>query len=162
MTPLSQPAVIIETLSRTPELILPLVRETPPERLRLRPAPEKWSIHEHACHLAEVHPLFFERLDLMLTHDDPEIAPYFPDQDAEAGSLLDRDLDASLERFRDDRARLVERIRALAPAAWERTARHGEYERYSVLIMFRHLALHDLFHAYRIEDLALSRHHAPR
>jgi hypothetical protein len=28
---------------------------------------------------------------------------------------------------------------------------------YSVFIMFRHLALHDFFHAYRIEELLLKR-----
>lgn len=36
-----------------------------------------------------------------------------------------------------------------------RTAEHQEYSHYSVLIMFRHVALHDLFHAYRIEELLL-------
>jgi len=32
-------------------------------------------------------------------------------------------------------------------------AEHGEYSHYSVFIMFRHVAPHDLFHAYRIEEL---------
>jgi hypothetical protein len=36
--------------------------------------------------------------------------------------------------------------------------RYGsEYSHYSVLIMFRHLALHDFLHAYRIEGLLLAR-----
>ncbi len=34
---------------------------------------------------------------------------------------------------------------------------HPEYARYSVFIMFRHLALHDLMHAYSIEELLLKR-----
>jgi hypothetical protein len=38
-----------------------------------------------------------------------------------------------------------------------RTAEHGEYSHYSIFIMFRHLALHDLFDAYRIEELLLKR-----
>lgn len=36
-------------------------------------------------------------------------------------------------------------------------AEHGEYSHYSVFIMFRHLALHDFFHAYRIEELLLKK-----
>jgi hypothetical protein len=40
---------------------------------------------------------------------------------------------------------------------WQRTARHDEYTHYSVFIMFRHLALHDMFHAYRIEELLLKK-----
>ena len=36
-----------------------------------------------------------------------------------------------------------------------RTAEHPEYSHYSIFIMFRHLALHDLYHAYRIEERLL-------
>ena len=34
---------------------------------------------------------------------------------------------------------------------------HGDSSHYSALIMFRHVALHDLFHAYRIEELLLKK-----
>ena len=60
-----------------------------------------------------------------------------------------------MERFVRDRARLVARLEALTPSEWARTAEHGEYRTYSVFIMFRHLALHDFLHAYRIEELLL-------
>jgi len=65
------------------------------------------------------------------------------------------DLDTALKRFTADRSRLVARLESLAPADWARTAEHGEYRTYSVFIMFRHLALHDFLHAYRIEELLL-------
>ena len=67
------------------------------------------------------------------------------------------DLDDSLEQYVEDRRRLVERLRRLSPEEWSRTAEHGEYSHYSVFIMFRHLALHDFFHAYRIEELLLKK-----
>ena len=60
-----------------------------------------------------------------------------------------------MDRFSRDREGLVERLKRLPPAAWQRTAEHGEYTHYSVFIMFRHLAMHDMFHAYRIEELLL-------
>ena len=69
--------------------------------------------------------------------------------------LLRMDLDESLERFVADRARVVARVRELSPEDWARAARHPEYRAYSVLIMFRHLVLHDFLHAYRIEELLL-------
>jgi hypothetical protein len=89
---------VINALENAPSLIVPLVREVPAEVLKRRPAPGRWSAHEHACHLADVHALF-----------------------------------------------------------WLRTAEHAEYSHYSVLIMFRHLALHDSLHAYRIEELLLKK-----
>jgi len=65
------------------------------------------------------------------------------------------DLDASLDRFVHDRSRLVSRLRELPADAWARTARHAEYSHYSLFILFRHAALHDFLHAYRIEELLL-------
>ena len=150
----SIPAVI-DALRRAPEIVVPLVREVPPAILKRRPAPQRWSAHEHACHLAHVHALFFDRLDLMLSDPAPVIRPYLPGQQDADDLLLRMDLEPALERFVEDRKRLVVRLEALDYTEWSRTAAHGEYRTYSVFIMFRHLALHDFLHAYRIEELLL-------
>ena len=146
---------VIDALRRAPEIVVPLVREVPPAILKRRPAPRKWSAHEHACHLAHVHGVFFDRLDTMLREPAPVIKPYLPGEQDADDFLLRMDLDASLDRFVADRARLVARLEGLAPGDWARTARHAEFRTYSVFIMFRHLALHDFLHAYRIEELLL-------
>jgi len=149
------PEAVIEALARAPEIVVPLVREVPPGILKRRPAPSRWSAHEHACHLAHVHALFFERLDLMLREPEPFIAGYQPGEQDDDDMLLRMDLEASLARYATDRARLVARLRQLGDADWTRSARHGEYRVYSVFIMFRHVALHDFLHGYRIEELLL-------
>ena len=142
-------------LENAPTLIVPLVREVAPEVLRRRPRAEKWSAHEHACHLAEVQPMFLARLELLLGEREPRITPYEPGADDEAGALLRVDLNDALERFTRGRAELVEDLRDLSVEDWGRTAEHPQYAHYSVFIMFRHLALHDMLHAYRIEELLL-------
>lgn len=147
--------VIVAALDRAPEIILPLVREVPETILKRRPKQEKWSVHEHACHLASVHPLMSSRLDLILAESHPRIKPYLPHLDDEEDALLKLNLDEAMARFSRDRRKLVARLKSLSPADWERTAEHGEYTHYSVFIMFRHLAMHDMFHAYRIEELLL-------
>ena len=147
--------VIVASLERAPALVVPLVREVPQAILKRRPRPDKWSAHEHACHLATIHPVMFARLDLMLTDARPRIVPYFPSAEEEEGALLKADLDQAMERFSNDRRQLVERLNSLSAKDWLRTAEHGEYTHYSVFIMFRHLAMHDMFHAYRIEELLL-------
>ena len=146
---------LIEALERAPAVVVPLVRQANPAIVTRRPAPGEWSIHENACHLAEVHPLFFQRLDLMLAETHPTITPYDPGRDDPEDALLKLDLDVSLRLFEADRARLVARLKRLRAADWARTAEHGEYNAYSIFIMFRHLALHDFDHAYRIEELLL-------
>ena len=79
---------LIAALERAPAIVVPLVRQANPEILKRRPAPGEWSIHENACHLAEVHPLFFRRLDLFLSEDDPVIASYDPGRDDPEDALL--------------------------------------------------------------------------
>ena len=148
---------VIEALERAPLIVLPLVREVPPQILRRRPTPRRWSAHEHACHLTVVHQLFFDRLEQILREPHPIITPYLPDQADPDDLLMKMDLDQSLAQYVIDRARLVARIRRLTPAEWNRTAEHQEYSDYSVYIMFRHIALHDFLHAYRIEELLLKK-----
>ena len=149
--------VILAALERAPALIDPLIREVPQAVLKRRPKPGKWSAHEHACHLAMIHPVLSARLDLMLTDTKPHITSYFPSADEEEGALLKVDLGESMERFANDRRQLVERLNTLSADDWQRTAGHDEYTHCSVFIMFRHLALHDMFHAYRIEELLLKK-----
>ena len=148
---------VVEALERAPRVVIPLVREVPAAILKTRPAPGKWSAHEHACHLAAVHQLFVDRLERILNDPEPVITPYDPGTDDADDALLSIELNAALEAYDQDRRRLVARLRELSPDDWHRTAEHGEYSHYSVFIMFRHLALHDFFHAYRIEELLLRR-----
>jgi hypothetical protein len=157
VTPSTDSAAVIDALERAPSLVVPLVREVPAALLKRRPKSGKWSAHEHACHLAVVHGLFFGRLEQMLRDPAPVIKPYDPGTQDPDDALLRLDLDESLAAFARDRKRLVARIRELSPAEWQKRAEHGEYSHYSVFIMFRHVALHDFLHAYRIEELLLSR-----
>jgi len=152
---------VIEALERAPGLVVPLVREVPASLLKRRPAPTRWSAHEHACHLSRVDRLYIDRLDHILAHPRPVITPYDPARDEADDTFLRMDLDHSLRRYVEDRQALVARLRTLPPELWARTAEHGEYSHYSVFIMFRHVALHDLFHAYRIEEILLRREWAP-
>ena len=101
---------MIAALRRAPAIVVPLVREVPPAILKRRPAPGRWSAHEHACHLAHVHALFFDRLEQMLREPAPVIPPYLPGEQDADDLLLRMDLDESLERFVADRARLVARL----------------------------------------------------
>ncbi|CAN5444452.1 hypothetical protein BH18ACI1_BH18ACI1_18770 [soil metagenome] len=154
---MSKIKAVISSLENTVEILPSVVREIPEEFRKRRPSPEKWSAHEHACHLAKVHPMFFERLNLMLSQENPIIKPYFPDVDDAPNVLINTDLDVALERFASDRKNLIEKLKQLSAEDWQRTANHEEYAHYSVFIMFRHLSLHDYLHIYRIEELLLKK-----
>ena len=146
---------VVEALERAPSVIVPMVREVPEPLRKRRPAPGKWSAHEHACHLAEVQPMFFERIELMLREENPKIRAYLPEREHDHDALLAVDLEQALARFERQRKELVARLKSLRPADWQRTAEHEEYSRYSIFILFRHVVMHDMLHAYRIEECLL-------
>jgi hypothetical protein len=89
----------------------------------------------------------------MLHEDGAAVVPYDPASEPE-DKLITMDLDATLAKFSKERAEILAKIRPLTPAQWARTARHPDYSKYTVYIMFRHLLLHDMLHGYRIEELA--------
>ena len=148
---------LIATLQSAPRIIIGLIREVPPQYLKRRPSPTKWSAHEHACHISTVDTAYLLRLELILSDPAPYIKSMLPSADEEAGSLLNTDLDEALDLYVIERARLVERLKELSEGDWQRTAKHEEYSHYSVFIMFRNLLLHEMLHAYRIEELMLKK-----
>lgn len=148
---------LIASLAAAPEMIIGLVREVPPENLKRRPAPNKWSAHEHACHIASGDAAFLARLELMLSDPHPKIRSMEPSPDEEAGSLLSLDLDETLERYAQERALVVKRLQELSAEDWQQTAEHEAFSHYSVYIMFRHLLIHEMLHAYRIDELMLKK-----
>lgn len=150
-------AKIVEQIGLAPQMLRDLLAEMPRERVKQRPAPSKWSAHEHAVHLAVVDPLFVTRLDSMLAEQEPLVVPYTPPVDDEGGALLVHDLGGTLDSFEIGRERLVQRLRRLEERQWERSAKHPDYQRYNVRIMFRHAVLHDMLHCYRIEELLLKK-----
>jgi hypothetical protein len=146
---------VIDQLTRGPSLIRQLIYEMPPELRKRRPAPDVWSAHEHAVHLPAIYPLINRRLEQMLTEPAPHIKSYEPSRDDPDGALLKLDLEAEMERFDRERALLVDRLCMLTSTQWAVTATHDEYSSYGVYTMFRHIGLHDIHHAYKIEDRLL-------
>ena len=154
---MSDTAIFISALETAPGVIVPLIREVPPQILKRRPSPTKWSAYEHACHLSQSDAPFFARLDLILSTPAPFIKSIENSPEDEAGAMLDIDLDQSLERYVRERAALVKRLKKLSPDEWQKTAVHEAFDHYSVWIMFRHVLNHEMFHAYRIEELLLKK-----
>ena len=154
---MSETAALISALETAPGVIIPMIREVPPRILKRRPSPAKWSAHEHACHLATSDALFRERLEYILSTPPPYIKSVQPTAEEEAGSYFDLDLDERLDSYVRERSELVEILKGLSAAEWQKTAVHEAFDHYSVLIMFRHVLNHEMFHAYRIEELLLKK-----
>ena len=154
---MSDTTILISALETAPGVIIPLIREVPPQILKRRPSPGTWSAYENAIHLSQSDGSFRARLDLILSTPEPFIKTIENSPEDEAGAMLDIDLDESLDRYTRERASLVERLKQLSPDEWQKTAVHEAFDHYSVFIMFRHVFVHEMLHAYRIEQLMLKK-----
>src|SRR6187399_1690710 len=103
---MSDTTSLISALETAPGVIIPLIREVPPQILKRRPAPAKWSAYEHAIHLSQSDASFLARLDLILSTPEPFIKSIENSPEDEAGAMLDIDLDESLDRYVRERAAL--------------------------------------------------------
>ncbi|MFZ1701244.1 MAG: DinB family protein [Pyrinomonadaceae bacterium] len=154
---MSDTSILISALETAPGVIIPLIREVPPQILKRRPSPTKWSAYEHAIHLSQSDAAFRARLDLILSESEPFIKTIENSTEDEAGAMLEIDLVESLDRYVRERAALVERLQQLSPDEWIKTAVHEAFHHYSVFIMFRHLFVHEMHHAYLLEQLMLKK-----
>ena len=129
---MSDTATLISALETAPGVIIPLIREVPPQILKRRPSPAKWSAYEHAIHLSQSDASFRARLDLILSTPEPFIKTIDNSPEDEAGAMLDVDLDESLDRYVRERASLVERLRKLSADEWQKPP----YTRRSITIRY--------------------------
>ena len=149
------PADVVAALSRGPENLRALLADVPPRDLKRRPRPAKWSAHEHACHLALMEPHWLARVERMIGEDVPTIINYDPDGDEPPDRLLTLDLSQCLDDYERGRSALLKRLETLSVDDWNRGAVHTGHTRYSLFLMCRHAALHDMFHVYRVEESVL-------
>lgn len=137
-------------------MLAELVAEAPPEALKKCRVPGKWSIHEHACHIVDVHPMLIERFALFRDEETPIIKPFIPGTTVPDTDLIERDLDAEIAKLPDLRLELIESVEALQDHDWTKKAKHPEYISYTPYILLRHILMHDHLHMYRIEELLLT------
>ena len=149
---MNDPRAVLTALENAPALLVPLILDIPEPWRKRRPVPHKWSAHEHFCHVVAMESRFRGRLEKLLAEDNPELEPFYPGPEEEAGGLLAVDLGEAIERFTRERAELVARLRDLPPELWDRPGQHPEYALYTIFGMARHVAVHDMLHGYRIED----------
>jgi predicted alpha/beta superfamily hydrolase len=149
---LSEIQAVLTALENAPALLASLIQAVPEPLRRRRPAPAKWSAHEHLCHVTSLEPRFRARLERMLTEDDPLVEPLSPAPEDQTGALLSLDLDEALAAFTRDRGELAMLLRGLPEEGWKRRAKHPDYESYNVFVLARHMAVHDMLHGYRIEE----------
>lgn len=118
--------------------------------LAQRTIPDKWSLKELVCHLHRLQQVFEGRVDSMLAQENPEIARYDPDGDAEFEKLVSQPGKNTLAAFLERRERLAVRLEDLSPAEWHRPGRHPEFPHFDVHFQVEYMGHHEAHHIYQM------------
>lgn len=111
----------------------------------VRPEPTVWSPVEYACHVRDVCGLFRERLDLMVTQDDPEFADWNQDTTAIEQRYWTQQPDVVAAELRAAAELIAEEFAAVHGAQWQRPGRRSNGSLFTVDTFARYF-LHDVAH----------------
>jgi hypothetical protein len=141
----------LQVLGATAGRLRAIVRDTPLEALRRRPAPDTWSPVEIIAHLADSEIVASWRMRSILAHDGVPIQPF--DQDEWVTNLRYAATDPveSVDLFEAARTATLRLLRRVDPKRLENHGMHAERGREPIAHLIRLYAGHDLNHLAQLE-----------
>lgn len=120
-----------------------ILREHP--AVEARPLPGVWSPLEYGAHVRDVLGLTIQRVELMLTADDPTFANWDQDETALAQAYAEQDPEHVAEDLEATAQRFVGLIAEIEAGAWERTGTRSNGSAFTVTSLLQY-GLHDVVH----------------
>jgi hypothetical protein len=151
-------SLALERLPRTARAIAAMVEGLPLEAARWKPAPEKWSVLEVLCHLADEEVEDF-RGRLRLTLESPGTAwpKIDPVQWVGERRYAEQPLGPTLARFLNERAASVQWLAAQREANWDAAYQHPRVGPVGVRLLLVNWMAHDLLHLRQLARLQYER-----
>ena len=118
---------------------------TGPADPRPRPRPDVWSPLEYACHVRDVCRVYLERLNLMLTQDDPHYPNWDQDQTAIDASYSTQDPHTVARELTAAANSLADAFASVSGPQWLRPGTRGDGAHFTVESFARYF-LHDPVH----------------
>ena len=118
---------------------------TGPGHVRTRPLAGKWSPVEYGCHVRDVFRLYDQRLELMLSQDDPLFPNWDQDQTAIDGRYAEQDPAEVAAALSEAGQVIAGRFAGVAGGQWQRTGRRSDGAGFTVESFARYF-IHDPVH----------------
>lgn len=137
-------------LAGTPAVMHPLLDGILPSEADFRPDPDRFTIREALCHLADWEPIWLERLHLVAASEPGKELPYLRGYD-EGQIALDRHYSESklwdqAARFTDGRRSLAAFVETVPVESWAKVGEHGEMGPITFAELVMLILAHDGYH----------------
>jgi hypothetical protein len=140
----------------TPQKLARLLKGVSKVKLRKRPKPAKWSIHEIVTHMADTEVVYGFRVRLILGEPGAPVASFDQDRWVTALHYDKRDTLAALEQFVALRRATLNVLKTITPEQWKHYGQHAERGEESVERSVTMIAGHDINHLAQIERIVKS------
>ncbi len=144
---------MLERMIRVPERIQRLIEDEPDADLCRAGMGGSWGAVEHIAHFKDFDEVTLERVELILTQENPEIDDFDTDVRAIERDYHAENPHATADEFATLRAMLVNRLDGLTDADWQRTARHPDLGVITIDTLIRRLDEHDVQHYTALKDV---------
>lgn len=131
-----------------------MVNSLPTERLALKPAPEKWSLHDLLAHLAKYQPEFIDRIHRILHDDEPMFKRYRAEEDPDFEEWRNWSTNTLIKRLKEDRQRIFELITNLSEVKLKRKGAHIKFGLMDILEWVDFFLWHEAHHIFVMYQLA--------
>jgi hypothetical protein len=146
----AEPGTVLAALGAGPARVEAALAGRDDAALARPPAPGEWSVRETLEHLVYAEELLAERLQRLLSEEDPDLAAravWAETPSSDEGSVRSGEPASVLfARYRATRDGSLARLARIGEAEWVRAGRHAEWGRVTVLSQAAYFARHEASH----------------
>jgi hypothetical protein len=143
----------VEVQRETPELLAQAIKGVSDDKLRRRPAPDKWSVNELLAHFAEAEMGAFWRYRQMIEHSGCPLPSYDQELWSTLGDYPSQEPEDSLQLFTLLRRANLGMFGRLTPEQWQRHGVHTERGEMTVRDLALQIAGHDVNHLQQVRAI---------
>ena len=138
--------------SSMPALLENALKGVAQAELDKRPDPERFTLREVICHLADWEPIWLERMTRIVSEDKPVLPGYDEGEMVMTNDYAHQDANLQLKRFRAGRHATLTFLQGRSDSDWNRVGVREEVGEMTLWMLSAMILGHDLYHLKQIQD----------
>jgi len=138
-------------MEKAPDLFAAAIQGAPEAALSQRPDAKNWSAKEIICHVRDTEEFFLNRLQMILTFDEPKFSLADAGRWVVERQYLRNDAGEAISAFRRRRQETLQFVKEIIPEQWDRACIHKVRGRMTLRDYLQLLAGHDKIHLEQVK-----------